>query len=775
MRYHSRIILAAFLILAPSVCSAQNAGDPLPANRSVRPILIAVDIFGNSAITNAEIINRIQSVPTEKSALLEYARLVRPISERHALFLRRRVAEDIELRYLNRAVVEEDVSTIRQLYNEFGFHQVRVKADYLVDTARNTAQVRFLIREGQRAVIWGVRFDGIAGIPDDIREQIENVEFLKKDRDLDPNEIDYETRRALDILHNSGYAFASQRRRPQGIVCGPPDCDVFRDSIIIHLDPGKRYRFAETTVRHDKAGGDALVSETLLRDLIYYKRGEWFSLQRVGETRRKLYRLGVFSRVSVDTAGITPSGDSVRMVIVYTTRNLNELENSIDLSIEQRPSELVWLGGLSGRYNRLNLWNRAIRGSVGGRIVARLLGLEELEGGGDVSLEIPRPPFLKVGIEPDLFGVNAAYSRAAEDAEGSASLVSQRWGGGVQVGFTFPTYTLLSGLNFRLSYQNNQYFGVRDYLEAKADALVNQVELADGCDPDSITSDIVTTLARTIYRVQVLQGDAPELAPSDRAREISSLLESTTIAGMSVYGDHRNDYFSPTSGYLAEASLDIGLTGNPAGLSVVGGFVRLEGDARYFFPVGDSNTIGVRGHVGIIGQFGGFPLTPISNRFHTGGPTGVRGWPSRGMLLTTPPGDFTDECAAPVLDAVLIDSRRLLGGLGLLESSIEYRSTTLLSWINESLVLVAFTDFGNAFFQNYSEDAALVNLKTVVENIGWSAGLDIGFETPFGPVRAGYGYRIHDPIDKEMGERWIWERPLALDNGAFHFSIGYAF
>ena len=785
MTLKSGVILSILLCCTAQFCVAQVAGDPSSAQfRSVRPVLVSIKFTGNSRITDQELELRILSKPTDRSVLNRYARILDPVADRAAAYLRLRASEDLELRYLNSALVEEDRKSIIRLYNERGFHAVNVRAVYGVDTAHNVAALRFYIEEGERAVVWGTRFVGLDDVPADLRRRIEDPAYLRPGSPFDVANVTLETRRVLDLLKNNGYAFAGQRRIPEVPQCTPedPECDEYRDSIILHINPGNRYRFGATRVNHDTydtASPKTLVSEPLIRELIEYKPGEWFSWQKVSETRKNLYRLGVFEQVSMDTLMVGSGTDTMGMEVFYRLRNQNEIEGSAEFSVEQRPSGIVYTTGLAGNYARLNPFGRATRISVGGRLQGQplinennsFLSFNEAEWGADLRLDFPKPPIPL--LEPDVLGVNIAYTRSLEDREGDAGLLSDRFVGGLELGISLPSYTLVNGVSIRLLYQNTQYFGVADYISAKANALLDEIDLPDDCSPDAIREDIVATLARTIYRVQVLQGDSPELSPNEEVRSQTNLLERNLIFGASIIGDHRNSFFTPTDGYYLEGRFDIGSTGaeNP-----VGGFLRLEGDARYFMPVGDSNTIAFRGHIGSIMQFGEFPLTPVNNRFHAGGSNSIRGWSARGMLVTTPPETLTDECSAPVLGALLTDSRRLLGGLALLEGSMEWRAHLgVLSWLYESLVGVFFVDFGNAYFQNYNDDKELVNFQTIYENIGLSTGIDIGVITPVGPVRVGYGYRLHDPIDKQPGNRWFWEHPLAIDNGAFHFSIGYAF
>lgn len=762
------VILFLLLFLVPPVVTAQETGTPVPVARSVRPILVGVEFSGNSSISTAELESVVQSKGTSASLYNTLARRVYPISERISAFLRMRARDVREFRYLNKAVVEADKEAIVRLYRERGFHQVQVRAGYGLDTANNTATVVFEIREGERATIWGVDFEGIDEIPEELRTAITEAPYLKPGDPVDIVNVDLEVRRALDLLRNSGYAFASQIRPPRVLYCYLPECETPQDSIIIYLFPGTRYKFGETVVRHDTISGKRQVNEDLIRDQIQYKRGEWFSWNAVEETRRSLYRLGVFEQLSVDTLGAI-TGDSLQMRIAYRLRDQYELEVSLEGGVAPRSDETVWTVGPAARFNWLNIGGRGIRFSTGARLQARVLSLwpfelAEVEWGVDGRIDVPKPLL----IPADVASLSAGYSRAVEDRVGLDELLSTRLSLGAELGWALPSHTLITGVNARLLYQNNRYYGVGEYIRAKADALIDQVDLPEGCSTEEVRKDldnIVETLARTIYRVQVLQGDSPELAPSREAQEQNARLSETFIIGISGTGDHRNDFFAPTEGYFAEARADLGITGG-----FIGGFLRGEFDGRYFHPVGARNTLAFRGHLGAIGQFGGFPLTPIGSRFHAGGANSIRGWGVREMLITSPPEAFGDSCTAPIYEAILDDSRRLLGGLVLIEGSAEYRMR-----VTESLVSIFFLDVGNAYFQNYSQDKDLLSLGTIIENLGVATGINAGFDTPAGPIRFGFGIPLWNPIDFKPGRQGIWQHPLVLKHFTLQFTIGHAF
>ena len=72
--------------------------------------------------------------------------------------------------------------------------------------------------------------------------------------------------------------------------------------------------------------------------------------------------------------------------------------------------------------------------------------------------------------------------------------------------------------------------------------------------------------------------------------------------------------------------------------------------------------------------------------------------------------------------------------------------------LGKGLGLVTFVDGGNVWLKVND-----INLK----DLKFTAGLGLRYNTPVGPIRIDYGYKLQ----REKGE----------SSGAFHFSIGNAF
>ena len=759
-------VVAIFLTMQLSAVqlNGQTTADAL-ALRTSRPVLVDVSFQGNLSLAEADLRSRISSAPSTLSSLGRLARLARSGAlDRLAYFFRLRAGDGVKFRYLNTATVNEDKVSIVQLYKEFGFHEARVRALYTYDTLRSIARVVFDIEEGIRYRVSGIELKGavvdslkivsnVRRLPPAILREVQNYRYLREGEGFSVTNVDLEVDRIIGYLKTVGYPFAREYRIPHVVVCSPPECPDRTDSVILYIDPDTRYRVRSITITpspEDTAASLEPVSEGVIRSQMEFELGEWYDRRDIDASRQNLYGIGIFDEVRLDAVDVDSARNEMGVRVRYSLRDENELEGSLELSVLPRSDETVFTTGLAGRYTRLNLFDQGWIWTIGARLSGRLPSFEEIEYRAESALDIPVSSFLGARA----FTFSGVASLGTVDRASDFELRAERVSGAVEMNWRFPGLDWLSSASLRFGYQFNSFTGVSDFIGERARLELDAASLPAGCDTLSLQSDIVDVLARNVYRLQVLQGDAAGLMPSDEARTSAGALKQTLILGATFVSDKRNDFFSPTKGTYLQGNVDLGLTGGFA--NPIGSFIRLEGDFRAFLKSSGSNAWAFRAHGGIVFQPPGFPLTPLGSRFHAGGANSVRGWGAREMLVTSPAAVISDTCASPIISEIISDSRRLLGGLLLIEGSVEYRWS-----VTPDVVIVPFVDVGNAYFRNYSDDLDLITLETITKNLGLAMGVNFGYVTPAGPIRVGAGFPVYNPID---------------DNTfAIQLSIGHAF
>lgn len=338
------LLILLILALGTAVrASAQGPTAPPEALRSKRPVLVDVAFVGNNSVAAADLQSRIQSSPTTLSAMAQRSLAARKSGlwrDDVATFLQYR-AGAINIRYLNTVVVNQDKEEIIQLYQELGFHDARVRARYTFDTVKSIAILEFVINEGPQYNIWAVSFHGIDPLPPEIRADVENLQFMQVGGPSRVVDIDLEVSRIITYLRSNGYPFASEFNRPDVAICPPERCGTARDSVALYIDPGGRYRIREVVVspaEFDSTSRRGPVREAILAAQYEFEPGDWYDWKAIDESRQALYRLGVFSEVSFDTANVDPDGGELSLRLRYSMRDLNEIEGSIETSIIPGPT-----------------------------------------------------------------------------------------------------------------------------------------------------------------------------------------------------------------------------------------------------------------------------------------------------------------------------------------------------------------------------------------------------------------------------------------------------
>jgi outer membrane protein insertion porin family len=172
--------------------------------------------------------------------------------------------------------------------------------------------------------------------------------------------------------------------------------------------------------------------------------------------------------------------------------------------------------------------------------------------------------------------------------------------------------------------------------------------------------------------------------------------------------DSRDDFMDPEKGFFS--STDFGVTTKLLGDS---DYVSFFSQNSYFRSLPKSFLIAASGRVGLAHPYGGDTDLPISERFFAGGPSSLRG--------------FETDYAGP------LENGKPVGGNALIVGSMEIRIPVL-----RFLRLAGFYDTGNVF-RTISD----IDLADFSHTVG--AGLRI--KTPFGPLRADYGYNLNLPLD----------------------------
>jgi outer membrane protein insertion porin family len=194
------------------------------------------------------------------------------------------------------------------------------------------------------------------------------------------------------------------------------------------------------------------------------------------------------------------------------------------------------------------------------------------------------------------------------------------------------------------------------------------------------------------------------LDPSELGREDQPVSLSTFSTAF--VNDTRDNYLDPEKGFFS--STDFGVTPKLWGRYE---YFTFFSQNSYYRKLPQSFLMASSLRIGAAHPFGGVPDLPISERFFAGGSSSLRG--------------FDTDYAGP-LDPVF---NKPIGGNALLVASLEIRRP-----VYRFIHFASFYDTGNVFR----------NINGITFS-GFSHTLGIGLriKTPFGPLRADYGYNLN--------------------------------
>jgi len=229
-------------------------------------------------------------------------------------------------------------------------------------------------------------------------------------------------------------------------------------------------------------------------------------------------------------------------------------------------------------------------------------------------------------------------------------------------------------------------------------------------------------LLRYSYRKVRVFNSQVEPLREDTPRTLSTI---STI----YINDTRDNYLDPEKGFFT--STDLSLTTRLLGSN---NYYSLFSQNSYYRKVGGSFVAAASIRFGFAHPFGGDTDLPISERFFAGGASSLRG--------------FDIDSAGPLDPATFAPT----GGNSIFVGNLELRTPP---W--HSVLLAGFYDTGNVF--RTLSDFSLSRFSHTV-------GAGIRIKTPFGPLRADYGFNLNLPAEL---------RAHGFKTGHFFITIGPPF
>jgi outer membrane protein insertion porin family len=182
--------------------------------------------------------------------------------------------------------VERDKDSLKEFYGALGYLDTSVRdIEVKIDKEMHTAQIVVDVDEGKRTEIGSV---DITGTSPETKTKLAALAGLKQG---DPyNEVDVSDARfrILNFYTNSGYVNVD--------VTVVRSVDNYKASVVFNVVVGGEKFFGKTVI----IGNSKTKYRVFERELLY-KEGQPYSFRLLSEERQRLYKLGLFTDVQVET------------------------------------------------------------------------------------------------------------------------------------------------------------------------------------------------------------------------------------------------------------------------------------------------------------------------------------------------------------------------------------------------------------------------------------------------------------------------------------------
>jgi len=200
--------------------------------------------------------------------------------------------------YFNPDLKDRDRETLREFYRALGFLDARIhEIEDTIDMKQERADITVVVNEGARTFIGSV---DIKGVPEDARAKLLAVSAIKIG---DPyNEVDISDARFRMI---DSYVSAGNLNVD---VLVQRTIEDHSASVVFTVVEGKKVRIGKMVI----AGNDRTRYEVIRRE-IARDEGQPYSFRALAEGRRKLYKLGLFDDVEIESFS---AGEEVKDLLV---------------------------------------------------------------------------------------------------------------------------------------------------------------------------------------------------------------------------------------------------------------------------------------------------------------------------------------------------------------------------------------------------------------------------------------------------------------------------
>lgn len=643
-----------------------------------------------------------------------------------------------EISFYNERQVENDALNLYHYYYQNGFHDVQIKHKFYYDRLKKKNILVFSITEGSQYLISAIFYKGLDSLPLELNKKIEKIRKITIGSAFNEFNLIYEISKIRNILRDNGYFYADFEI-PSVIV----DTLNKIDTVVVNFTTGKPQKIAKIFFE-DSTDSQKRVGFNVKMNQMDLKPGDLFSQRKLVNSELNLNSLGIFEYVRIDTSSLFEQQTDTTLNLVVSLKyrkqqdigasiftNRTTVEKAINLGIEISYLHRNILGGAQSG----NFFLRGFAVDVSRTIIEKKQFEYEYQAG--ISFAQPLLWIIRsarVGFSGQiLFSQRKVYNK----------LLLNTFSVPLKFPTKLPFWTYFNNINFDFLFERQVPL---NFAQAVSDFTRESKTLADS---------IRILEALSIY------GNLDSYIKKHKP------LLTSTLFGVTLTGDNRNNPIMPERGRLTTLALD-GFLG--LGISK---FFRFSFSSFWFKDLNKYSVLAYKIRFGHIFWFNkGESFVPFERQFFAGGANSVRGWASRQLRYTK--GMQIDTSGGRAINSFLRD---FVGNASLFEATLEFRFrfgrpaylNKTFANILELLTFTTFLDIGNAFewlvLSQSGDYLFKYNLKDYIIGQAVATGFGLGFITPIGPICVDFGFPVYDPNKEKK----------AFRNMIFHIRLGYSF
>lgn len=637
-----------------------------------------------------------------------------------------------EGRIFDKSVLERAEQELKRQYFNRGLYSVQVQTT-VTPLERNRVALQFDVVEGDTARIRQINIVGNEVFTEKkLLAQFSSstpgwLSWYTKDDQYSKTKLSGDLEALRSFYLNQGYLEFSIDSTQVSI--SPDKKDIF---ITVNISEGPQY-----TVSDIHLAGQMLAPEEELRKLITVKPGEVFSREKLTESTRKIGdRLG---------------NDGYAFANVNAVPELDKEKHQVAFTLFVDPGRRVYV-------NRVNVaGNTKTRDEVIRREVRQMEGawydaekirlsrdrLNRLGFFNEVNVETPAVSGttdqvdVNIGVSEKATGnilLGAGFSSSEGLILSGAVNQANAFGSGNRLGLQINSGSV--NTVYSLSFTNPYY--TIDGVSLGYDAYRRDVDATSLKGVGEYESSTIGLGARlgiplnekdTIFfgaAVEQLEIGITDSSPIQYKNFVAKHgdTNNTLRLDTSLTRDTRDSFLFPTRGMMQRAALEVGAP--PGDIQ----YYKLSLQHQHYFPLSKDFTLMVNGEVGYGGGIGDSDL-PFYRNFFVGGVSSVRGFESGSIG----PKQLDPTTGRPV---TLGGDTKVVGNVELLFPMPGIK--------DNSVRLSTFLDAGAAFGTG---DPKYGSTKVGFEDLRFSAGVGLAWNSPLGPLKFSLAYPINAKDDDE--------------------------